>query len=223
MIFSINVDLTSYSLKLCYRTSLVAQWLRIHLPMQGTRVQALVWEDPTCHGATKPTCHNYWACALEPVSHSYWARVPQLLKPARSEAHVLQLLSPGAATTEARAPGARAEATAMRSPRTTTKSSPRSPQLEKARVQQWRPNAAKIYIYIVNGGLKIITKMNFLKLCHLSNPTLPHLKLPWVPTCGFNKMLLLMAASLIDLSLLKWSPWDDPNENTPQNLPSPAE
>ena len=31
--------------------SLVAQWLRICLPMQGTRVQALVWEDPTCHGA----------------------------------------------------------------------------------------------------------------------------------------------------------------------------
>ena len=31
----------------------------------------------------------------------------------------------------------------MRSPRTTTKSSPRSPQLEKALVQQRRPNAAK--------------------------------------------------------------------------------
>ena len=27
--------------------SLVVQWLRIHLLMQGTRVQALVWEDPT--------------------------------------------------------------------------------------------------------------------------------------------------------------------------------
>ena len=31
----------------------------------------------------------------------------------------------------------------MRSPRTTTKSSPRSPQLEKAHAQQQRPNAAK--------------------------------------------------------------------------------
>ena len=40
-------------------TSLVAQWLRIRLLMQGTRVQALVWEDPTCHGATKPVHHNY--------------------------------------------------------------------------------------------------------------------------------------------------------------------
>ena len=40
-------------------TSLVAQWLRIHLPMQGTRVRALVWEDSTCRGATKPMRHNY--------------------------------------------------------------------------------------------------------------------------------------------------------------------
>ena len=39
--------------------SLVAQWLRIHLPMQATRVRALVREDPTCHGATKPVRHNY--------------------------------------------------------------------------------------------------------------------------------------------------------------------
>ena len=39
--------------------SLVAQWLRICLPMQGTRVQALVWEDPTCRGATRPVSHNY--------------------------------------------------------------------------------------------------------------------------------------------------------------------
>ena len=37
--------------------------------MQGTRVQVLVQEDPTCRGATKP------------VRHSYWAHVPQLLKP----------------------------------------------------------------------------------------------------------------------------------------------
>ena len=50
--------------------------------MQGTRVQALVWEDPTCREATKPVRHKYWACALEPASHNYWARVPQLLKPA---------------------------------------------------------------------------------------------------------------------------------------------
>ena len=47
------------SIKVVSGASLVAQWLRIHLPMQGTRVRALVWEDPTCHGATKPVRHNY--------------------------------------------------------------------------------------------------------------------------------------------------------------------
>ena len=53
--------------------------------MQGTRVRALVREDPTCHGATKPVRHNYWACALEPANHNYWVHVPQLLKPTRLE------------------------------------------------------------------------------------------------------------------------------------------
>ena len=35
------------------------EWLRICLPMQGTGVQALVREDPTCRGATKPARHSY--------------------------------------------------------------------------------------------------------------------------------------------------------------------
>ena len=43
------------------RTSLMVQWIRIWLQMQGTRVWSLVWEDPICHGATKPLCHNYWS------------------------------------------------------------------------------------------------------------------------------------------------------------------
>ena len=51
----------------------MAQWLRIHLPMQGTRVRALVREDATCCGATKPLHHNYGAHVL------------QLLKPTRLE------------------------------------------------------------------------------------------------------------------------------------------
>ena len=38
--------------------SLVAQWLRVCLPVQGTRVRALVWGDPTCRGATGPVSHN---------------------------------------------------------------------------------------------------------------------------------------------------------------------
>ena len=39
--------------------SLVTQWLRICLLIQGTQVRTLVWEDLTCHGATKPVSHNY--------------------------------------------------------------------------------------------------------------------------------------------------------------------
>ena len=71
--------------------SLVAQWLRIRLPMQGTRVWALVREDPTCRRATKPIRHNYWACALEPrvtttEAHAPWACTPQQEKPLQWEA-----------------------------------------------------------------------------------------------------------------------------------------
>ena len=46
-------------LKCTLGTSLVAQWLRIRLPMQGTWVRALGWEDPTCRGAPKLVHHNY--------------------------------------------------------------------------------------------------------------------------------------------------------------------
>ena len=65
--------------KLDLRASLVAQWLRNCLPMQGTRVRALVWEDPTCRGATRPVSHNYWACASG-------ACAPQQERPRRWEA-----------------------------------------------------------------------------------------------------------------------------------------
>ena len=44
---------------LCVEGHLVVQWLRICLPMQGTRVRARVREDPTCRRATKPVRHNY--------------------------------------------------------------------------------------------------------------------------------------------------------------------
>ena len=39
----------------------VAQWIRISLLIQRTWVWPLVWEDPTCHRATKPVRHNYSA------------------------------------------------------------------------------------------------------------------------------------------------------------------
>ncbi|XP_059781286.1 sushi domain-containing protein 1 isoform X3 [Balaenoptera ricei] len=35
------------------------KWLRIHLPMQGTRIRSQVREDPTYRGATKPVRHKY--------------------------------------------------------------------------------------------------------------------------------------------------------------------
>ena len=39
------------------------QWLGIRLAIQGTLVESLVREDPTCHGATKTMHHNICACA----------------------------------------------------------------------------------------------------------------------------------------------------------------
>ena len=43
--------------------SLVVQWLRVLMPMQGTRVPSLVWEDPKCCRAPEPVRHNYRAHA----------------------------------------------------------------------------------------------------------------------------------------------------------------
>ena len=58
-LMQLNMKTTKNPIKQWAVASLVSQWLRIHLPLQGTWVQALVWEDPTCHGATKPVHHNY--------------------------------------------------------------------------------------------------------------------------------------------------------------------
>ena len=51
----------------CRGTSLVVQGLGICLPMPGSRISLLVWEDPICWGATKPTHRSYSAQALEPM------------------------------------------------------------------------------------------------------------------------------------------------------------
>ena len=98
-------------------TSLVVQWLRMRLSMQATQVPSLVQEDPTCHRATKPVRHNYWAWALEPASHNYWAHAPQLLKP---ESHNYWAHVPRACALQQE-----------------------KPQQWEARAPQWRPNAAK--------------------------------------------------------------------------------
>ena len=61
------------------RTSLVAQWRGVCLPMQRTWVRSVVWEASTCHGAVKSKCHNSWASVLEPGNHNYWS--PRTLEP----------------------------------------------------------------------------------------------------------------------------------------------
>ena len=48
-------------------TSVVAQWIRIRLPMQGTQTWSLVWEDSTCLGATPYVLQLPTAMCLEPV------------------------------------------------------------------------------------------------------------------------------------------------------------
>ena len=50
----------------------MVQWLRIHLPVQRTQGQSLVWDDSTCHGyatATKPTCPRAHALQQEKPVH----------------------------------------------------------------------------------------------------------------------------------------------------------
>ena len=52
----------------------MVQWLRIYLPMQGTRVQCLVWEGPRSMGANKSVHHNTEAQA--PRAHGLQQEKP---------------------------------------------------------------------------------------------------------------------------------------------------
>ena len=122
------------------RISLVVQWMGVHLPMQGTRVQSLVWEGSTCPGATEPGHHNYEVFALEPKSRNYWACVPQLLKPTCPGACMLQLLKP--VLLEPVLHKRRQDS----KPVHCNQEQPRLAQLEKARVQQQRPRAASFFL-----------------------------------------------------------------------------
>ena len=99
-----------------HQTPLVVQGLKAHLPVQGTQVQSLVWEDSTCCEATKPISHN-----TEP------------------ELYELQLLSARAWSLGS----ATSEATVMRSHALRLESSPQLPQLEKAYLQYRRSSTAK--------------------------------------------------------------------------------
>ena len=65
-------------LSLHFKASLMAQWWRIWLPMQGTPVWSLVQEDPTFCRAARPVSLR-WACTLEPGNWNYWS--PRTLDP----------------------------------------------------------------------------------------------------------------------------------------------
>ena len=45
----------------------MAQWVRIHLPMQGTWVGSLVWEGSTCRRAAEHNCRVRALPLLKPV------------------------------------------------------------------------------------------------------------------------------------------------------------
>ena len=63
-------------------------WLGIHLVMKGTSVRSLVPEEPTCHEAGRPVCHDHQVQALEtrtrttePACCNHGARMPRFLAP----------------------------------------------------------------------------------------------------------------------------------------------
>ena len=66
-VWGVEINNWETTLKTIIETSLVVQWLRIFLPMQGSWVQFPVWEDPTYLKVTEPMCNNHQACTLELV------------------------------------------------------------------------------------------------------------------------------------------------------------
>ena len=102
--------------------------------MQGTRVQCLVWEDPTYLREIQPGHHNYWASALKPKNYNYWnywGAPPNPHNYWRRSALEPMLHN----KTNHRS-------TAMRR-KPTAPTLPHLLQLEKAAVQQGRPSTAK--------------------------------------------------------------------------------
>ena len=76
--------------KVGHRTSLVEQWIRIYLPLQGTQVPSLVREDSTRRGAAEPQLlsPNPGACKLQLLKPECpGACAPQQERPPQQEAH----------------------------------------------------------------------------------------------------------------------------------------
>ena len=63
----------------------MVQWLGVGLPMQGTQVGSLVWEDPTYSRATKPVSPRAHAPPREATA------MRCLCTTTREEAHSMQL------------------------------------------------------------------------------------------------------------------------------------
>ena len=64
------------------RTSLVAQWIRTLLSMQGTWFDSCSRKTPHVKEQLEPTCHDYWSLpVLGLMSHNYRAHMLHLLKP----------------------------------------------------------------------------------------------------------------------------------------------
>ena len=78
-----NPDVIPEYLKNDLGTSLVEQWLRVRLPMQGTRVRSLIREDPRASEQLSPRATTTEARALT-------ARAPQQEKPPQWEARAPQ-------------------------------------------------------------------------------------------------------------------------------------
>ena len=127
------------------RTSLVVQWLRIRLPMQGTRVQSLVQEDSTCCQATKPPL----SCDLQLLSPLAATEALEPMLHSKRSYHSEKLLH-------------------------RNQSSPCLPQLGKAHAQQQRPSTAKINISISfltyskpGRSFRCVSSFDFMRLCLL--------------------------------------------------------
>ena len=76
-----SIHMWNHPVTMEFKVSLVAQWLKIHLPMQRHRLDPQSRKIPYAWRASKPMDHNSWACAQKPRSHNYWAHAPQPLKP----------------------------------------------------------------------------------------------------------------------------------------------
>ena len=125
------------------RTSLVVQWLRICLPMQGTQVQSLVQEDSTCCQATKPPL----SCDLQLLSPRAATEALEPMLHNKRSYHSEKLLHHN-------------------------QSSPCLPQLGKAHAQQQRPSTAKINIsisFLTYGkpgrSFRCVFFFDFMRLC----------------------------------------------------------